>query len=527
VADTERIIERRGHRALRWWSVVIVAVAVALAPSVSAGAGLRGGSVTSASGDLSVLDPASPAASPSELSIAAQILGSLFLPSTTSPNTPVPDLATGYHFNHTGTSLVITLRRGVHFSDGTPLNPTAVIWNLKRVATSGAFDAPLLGAMTTVVATGTDAVTVNFSQPDFSFIDACITTAICDLASPTAFARLGSAVFSVTPVGAGPFKVQQNASGVVVLVRNPTYWDAALVNIDRWTLVNLGGDATAIYQSLIQGSIETAEFDGIATAPSLLFQAASNQNIVRRPTANTNYAFLPLNASRPPFSDQGAREALDYCTDRTALARSVSSGFAAPAYVLAGSASEYLPKPGGVRGAETLMPYRFDVAQGTSLVDQLGGLNFQLSVASGQTEVIANALAAQWQACGIHAEVVPLSPGQLDAAVTSGGYDAAFVEVPGSADPAASMTLESPASPLSVPGLSDPKLNALAQAAAATSTPSRLASLWHQIWFEENTDAIDIPIISSGTSVVVSHCVRDFSFEGGLVLAHAYLTCAA
>ena len=171
------------------------------------------------------------------------------------------------------------------------------------------------------------------------------------------------------------------------------------------------------------------------------------------------------------------------------------------------------------------MPYRYDVNQGSALVTQLGGLTFQLDVAAGQSEVVADALAGQWSGCGIHAQVDVSSSAQLDSAIVGGGYQAAFLTAAGTSNPSSSMAREWPGSPLEVPGLSDSRLIGLVQSASSTESSSRLAALWHQIWFRENTDAIDLPVISGGVVVVVSHCLRDVGYGFGISLIHAWLAC--
>jgi peptide/nickel transport system substrate-binding protein len=499
--------------------------ASAAAQAASAAAPHLGGSITTSGLDLDVLDPAAAGATVANNGLEAQILGALFQAPANANGAPVPDLATRYQYNKKGTSITITLRRGVRFSDGTVFNSKAVIWNLRRAATSPSYGAPLLTGVSSMTSTSPNSVTISFSTPNFSFVAACITSAICDMGSPSAYGRLGAAGFGAAPVGAGPFQVLSSSASRVVLVRNPSYWDAAHVYLARWTVVDIGADPTVSYQALIQDTIQGAAFEGIGTDPSVLFVAKKNHNVTSRATAQLDYGYLPLNAYKAPFSDQRAREAIDFCTNREALARTVSSGYASPAYVLAGSSSAYLPRPGGIRGAETLMPYKFNVVQATALVAQLGGLTFQLDTTFGVDQVVANALSAQWAACGIHATVVPASTNQVDTALETGTYQAAYVTTTGAVNPVSSMVRESPASPLSVPGLADAHLSSLVQMTVSTNSPARLASLWHQIWFEENTDAIDIPIISSGVTVLVSHCLRGFGYVDGLSLVHASLAC--
>src|SRR5690348_7299628 len=44
----------------------------------------------------------------------------------------INDLATGYSFSNDAKTITITLRQGVTFSDGTPFNADAVVWNIQR-----------------------------------------------------------------------------------------------------------------------------------------------------------------------------------------------------------------------------------------------------------------------------------------------------------------------------------------------------------------------------------------------------------
>ena len=129
----------------------------------------------------------------------------------------------------------------------------------------------------------------------------------------------------------------------MVLGRNPSYWDARHVYLQRWTLVD-SPDPSASYQGVIEDTMQGASFQAITTQPSVLYLAGRNHNITDRSTPDVDYSYLALDAAKSPFTDQRAREALDYCTDREAIAKGkdVFSGYASPAYVLAGSASAYL-----------------------------------------------------------------------------------------------------------------------------------------------------------------------------------------
>ncbi len=118
----------------------------------------------------------------------------------------IPDLATGYKFSNGGKSITITLRQGVKFTDGTPFNADAVVWNLKRDLKSSCTCKPTW-PVTSVTATGPSTVQINLSAPDGAFINQIFDSIANWIASPTAVQKMGQKAFAAKPVGAGPFIV--------------------------------------------------------------------------------------------------------------------------------------------------------------------------------------------------------------------------------------------------------------------------------------------------------------------------------
>src|SRR3984885_13332437 len=132
-------------------AAAIGAVAVVLAACSSGGSSGTSGSTSSTSGNTSSqtpqyggtlnylvsgllsewdlgLDPATGGAAPSMYEDA--IFGQLF---RLTPSGGIQDvIASGYQVTDGGTELTISLRPGVKFTDGTPLNAAAVAWNIKR-----------------------------------------------------------------------------------------------------------------------------------------------------------------------------------------------------------------------------------------------------------------------------------------------------------------------------------------------------------------------------------------------------------
>ena len=135
----------------------------------SSGAPKAGGSLTvlewtGFSGDWPAgLDPATNINGAADQSQMNAIYGQLF--ELGPKGKIIPDLATGYKFSNGGKTITITLRQGVKFTDGTPFNADAVVWNLKRDLKSSCTCKPTW-PVTSVTATGPSTVQINLSAPD-------------------------------------------------------------------------------------------------------------------------------------------------------------------------------------------------------------------------------------------------------------------------------------------------------------------------------------------------------------------------
>jgi peptide/nickel transport system substrate-binding protein len=80
-----------------------------------------------------------------------------------------PWLASSFSWNSSLTALTFTIRKGVKFSDGTPLTPADVAFSFNVLHENGALDLWSLwkaeGGPLTSVTTSGDTVTLNFDAP--------------------------------------------------------------------------------------------------------------------------------------------------------------------------------------------------------------------------------------------------------------------------------------------------------------------------------------------------------------------------
>ena len=252
----------------------------------------------------------------------------------------VPQLATALpDISPDGLTVTIPIREGVRFADGTPLDAQAVVTTFQRNLTmQGSGRRGELGPITSVEAQGPSTVVVRLSAPF-----APLTSALADRAgmimSPAALERLGDD-FGSAPVCAGPFKFENRvAQNSIDVVRDPNYYDADRVHLDRITYrlivdpsiraANLqSGDAQ------VADSLSTQDVPGLRSAPGLTVLESNSlgyQGITVN-VGNVNGLGNPTgDVGTPLANDPRVRQALELSLDREGIARTVWGGLYTPA----------------------------------------------------------------------------------------------------------------------------------------------------------------------------------------------------
>lgn len=127
----------------------------------------------------------------------------------------------------------------------------------------------------------------------------------------------------------GAYTMESYVSGdKIVLSKNPEYWQADKVNIDKIDILMIVDSVTALT------AFESNEVDALldvppAEIPRLL---SSDDNFKTFP-ANASY-YLALNSKKKPFDDIRVRKALTLAIDRNAIVNDVTKGGEDPAHSL-------------------------------------------------------------------------------------------------------------------------------------------------------------------------------------------------
>jgi peptide/nickel transport system substrate-binding protein len=272
-------------------------------------------------------------------------------------------LATSWKANSTATKWTFTLRDGVTFTDGTPFDADAVVFNLTRLTdpSSPYSDPTLVGTAATYAGT-----IDRFRKVDDTTVE--ITTkgpnahlpydmAMVFFGSPAAIKKDPKG-FAAHPVGTGPFEFSSMQQGQqLTLKKNPHYWGGP-PKLDELVLKPIP-DATARIAALKSGSVDWIEYPTPDDVESL--KASGDQVLV-----NSYDHVWPwvLNMTSGPLKDVRVRQALNHAIDREAMASALLHDTAEPAYQVAPRANTAYDPANDI--------YKKDPAKAKQLLAQAG-----------------------------------------------------------------------------------------------------------------------------------------------------------
>jgi peptide/nickel transport system substrate-binding protein len=336
-----------------------------------AGTPVKGGELVFGSeSDVSTLDVGA-AAQPSDKVIT---LG-LYDPLTTYVDGKLePYLAESYE--SAGADLAtwnMTLRSGVTFHDGTPLNADAVVKHFLRLQ-DPATACPCQDIVKIIASMDTPdgpeglSLVFHLNTPSVAFPDA-LAGSSGYIESPAAVAQFGDD-YKNHPVGTGPFTLAEYVpNDRVVLQAYPGYWqkDAKgiqLPYLDKLTIKPIPDSGQRV------AALEAGDIDIFQTADSGTIADSEAKGFTAQKISGSSSTILLMNNAKPPFDDPRARQAVAYALDKEAINERVYHGVRVPSYSGFALDSAYYNKDAGTP--------KYDPKKAKALVDELGGLEFSL-----------------------------------------------------------------------------------------------------------------------------------------------------
>ncbi len=322
-----------------------------------------------------------------------------------------PGLATSWTVADDGMSVVLTLRSGAQFSDGSPITAADVKWSLERAADpkEGIWNFTL--SSLDHVETQGDSVTLKLKHADPTILTALTVFNSAIMPSKLIEAEPGATLdekakaFADHPVGSGPFMLQSWAKGSdMKLARNPHYWAMGedgkpLPYLDGIDFQIIPDDATRILK-LQSGELQGAEFIPYGRVDELKKSGAVDMKLF--PSTRVEYVTLnvrpQIDGKDNPLSNEKVRQALNYAANKQAIIQIVAHGVGTPLTSFMSSATPLHA------GDKPLYPY--DLAKAKALLADAGfAKGFELTLltlAGNQDEVgIGTALQQMWGQIGV------------------------------------------------------------------------------------------------------------------------------
>lgn len=255
--------------------------------------------------------------------------------------------------------IVLHLRDGIKFHDGSDLTADVVAWNINRMVQNPKSFAknylPAVDQNTPTTILDPLTLQVNLTRPSAAVLanlsDDAPSGNNTAIVSKKAADDHGEEWLALNPVGTGPFRFVSFASGdKLVVQRNENYWRNGA---DGKPLPYLDG---MTYRVIVEA---TTQFNELRAGTSDFAMNVLGRDVpAAKQIAHAVYKESPFsgnkrqyffNALKPPFQDNlSLRQAVHHAVDRDAIAKAVGGGF--------GFALPYEFVPGAI-GYDTSVPY--------------------------------------------------------------------------------------------------------------------------------------------------------------------------
>jgi len=393
----------------------------------------------------------------------------------------VPQLATALpSVSEDGLEVVVPVREGVVFADGTPFDADAVATTLQRhLDLPDSSRRSEMGPVTDITAVDATHVRLTYETP-FAPITAALADRAGMVMSPTALDELGED-FGSAPVCVGPFRfVERVPQTEIVVERDPGYYAADEVHLDTITY-RIMTDASIRAANLRSGDVQVIDTVSTQDAEALtredgveLLQVGSlGYQAVTFNVGNVDGTGEPPGeVDTPEAQDPRVRLAFSLAVDRETLVASVFNGWfdmacspISPDSPFSTPASEACPEHDPQRSLELLReagvepPLEIDM-QISNTPDSLRlGQALQASVLEG----------------GFALRISPVEYSTLLDVQTRGDFRMLQLGWSGRVDPAANtLNFLSTGAGNNYSGYSDPEMDALlVEAASGTDTAAR------------------------------------------------------
>ncbi len=388
-----------------------------------------------------------------------------------------PLLAQSWRLEPDGKSYTFSLKKGVRFSDGSPLDAQAVKFSFDRARAPGSTNKAKKAVwdnISSVVASDPHTVILVLEKADGAMPFRLGENTAVVLHPATA----GQA--ATQPVGTGPYKLESWAKGSGMTLRKwAGHRDAAKVALDKVSFRFIN-DPAAQVAALLAGDIDAMPRFGALQA---LKQLQADPRFVVEVGSTTGKGIVAINNKKAPFNDVRVRRALAHAVDRKAFIDGAQEGLGRPI------GSHFAPTDAGYLDLTATTPY--DPEKAKALLREAGittPLNLTLTLPPPQyARKGGEIIAAQLAKVGINAKIENVEWAQWLAGPFKGNFDLTIINHVEPLDYATAY-----ADPNYYYGYDSPKFRSMVSALAATSEPRERLRLWQGIQRQLAEDAVNV-----------------------------------
>lgn len=308
----------------------------------------------------------------------------------------------------------ITLRDGIVFSNGRPLDSEALVASVAHMQTK-AGRAETIGASMSQI-DGITAISPRVVELRLKERDAMIPTkmAAWKIPEPRAWAELEAGGGTANAIGTGPFMFDRMDDSRMTMRANPRAWHKPAV--DELVFVKLP-DQVARLQAILASTADIATQLGIENRADI---EAAGGKLVPRQSHQVIYLGFPTEHFKDkssPIQDQRVRQALNYGVDKDAIIGSILHG--------AVKATGQLVVPGGPGSDPTIKAYPYDPRKAKALLAEAGyanGMDIFLRFANtgSDDDTVIQQVIANLKDIGVRVTVKPISQAQMTPTLFAG-----------------------------------------------------------------------------------------------------------
>lgn len=397
------------------------------------------------------------------------------------------------------TTLNITLKSGISFTNGEPLTADDVLFTLERLAVSSRFATNFA----CVDFENTKVIDDQNIQVKLNHVYAPL---LSYLSSPGAaimnrdyFNSVSEEEFSRKPVGTGAFTFVDWVSGSsLTLERNENYWGEKPAYSKL--VIRFIPESTTRFIEL-----ETGNVDGIGDLAGTDIDRMNNGEVpgaVLYTVESNNVATIEMNKTNEVLNDKNVRLAIAHAVDWAAVVQAVYGSSAVLAESIFAPSVKYY-EPAGV--------YEYDAEQSKQLLADAGysadQLTFSCVTTAGVDLQTMEMIQAYLSQVGITLNVEMADFSTMISQSVQGAYDIGISNIGSSAgDPEQSISNSSMDSGFAIARINDQALQDLYDQGAMTVDEAARAEIYHQInqyYFDE---CVRIPVRVS----VMAYATRDY-----------------